>query len=675
MQLNHKKSSREARRKLAARIVAGLLAFLMLAGTAYYMIYMIAISAAEPLQNPKEDLNIRIGLMYGDGVTVGFETETPAGYTVGVQPLMDDIFEFFPFWSIPDTKISVTADANLTKKNSTYSITSGTKNAVVGGYHIEFITDYGLMDIAQAQILMTNLDAVLASVGLYSFPAYINGVIRIRVGSYVSRAQAESQYPFVAGVLSYFNSTIVEPSATAVSVLNPATDRIIFEYDSSEGTSLGLSAVDVNGEDCYIKTPAKNVYDGVFAYTRYREEGVDGVAVTNVLTLDEYVEGVVPYEVSNEWPLEALKAFAIATRSYAASTLDRHEKSYQFDLCNGTHCQVYKGAGRVNDNVINAALSTHGLIITYNGDIAKTFYSSSCGGVTVSINDVWGGASYPYLVAHETPWERYSEHNYGMWTVEISPKDLLKYLKEQKGYSTLRGSVKNIEVLEYAPGSTYVNRLRITDTYGTSIDIDHTDHIRTALSAYVKSANFVVGKGSVDYTVDTVNVVGETIIDARTEKQVRKPLNQSGGTPQSVPQSVVMDNGTISVLTAGSIVDMKFSDAVILTASALEKPQESQMHVCSNTGVYHLTEKTAASQQIIPRVVKEYSLTTETKTAKASSSQNFIFVGKGFGHGAGMSQYGAMDLAELGYDYEHIINAYYTDVDIVYYKNIEELNP
>ncbi len=670
MQLNHKKSSHEARRKLAARIMAGVLAFLMIAGTAYYMIYMIAISAAEPTQNLKEDLNIRIGLMYGDGVTVGFETEAPAGYTVGVQPLRDDVFEYMPFWNIPDTTVSVTADANLTKKDRTYSITSGTKNVAVGGYHIEFITDFGLLDIGQAQTVMTNLNAVLASIGLYSFPAYVNGVIRIRVGSYASRAQAESQYPFVAGVMSYFSSVVVEPSATAVSVVDPATDRIIFEYDSSDGTSLGLSAMDLNGENCYIKTPAKNVYDGVFAYTRYQEEGVDGVAVTNVLTLDEYVEGVVPYEVSNEWPLEALKAFAIATRSYAASTLDRHEKSYQFDLCNGTHCQVYKGAGRVNENVITAALSTHGLIITYNGDIAKTFYSSSCGGVTVSINDVWGGASYPYLVAHETPWERYSEHRYGLWTVEISPKELLTYLKEQKGYTTLRGSVKNIEVLEYAPGSSYVNRIRITDTYGNSIEVDHTDHIRTALSAYVKSANFVVGKGSVNYTVDTVSVVGETVIDARTEKQVRKPVNISGG----ATQSIVVENGILPVLTADSMVELKFSDAVILTASGAEMPKESQMYVQSNAGTYHLTQKNTASQQIIPRVVKEYSLTTETKTAKASSAQNFIFVGKGFGHGAGMSQYGAMDLAELGYDYEHIINAYYTDVDIVYYKNIEELN-
>ena len=65
-------------------------------------------------------------------------------------------------------------------------------------------------------------------------------------------------------------------------------------------------------------------------------------------------------------------------------------------------------------------------------------------------------------------------------------------------------------------------------------------------------------------------------------------------------------------------------------------------------------------------------MTTETKIATASNPNNFIFVGKGWGHGAGMSQYGAKDLADLGYDYEHIINAYYTNVDIVYYSTLAE---
>jgi len=670
--LNPKTSKREARRKLAARIVAGIMAALMVGGSAYYVIYMLVVSAsaAAPVGNLNEDLNIRVGLMYGDGVTVGFETETTNGYTVGVQPLRDDVFNFTPFWQLDSKLISVAADANLTKKDRTYSITKKTSGVAVGGYHIEFGTNFGLADAVYARQLMQTLDDLLVQRGLYSFPVYINGHICIRVGSFASQAAAAEIYPYVSAVMAYFTSYIVGPSATAVTVLDPQTDRILFEYECSDGTSLGLSAVDSPDGPAYIKTPANNIYDGVFAYNRHQEEGVDGVAVTNVLTLDEYVEGVLPFEVSNVWPAEALKAFAIAARSYAASTLDRHENAYSFDLCNGSHCQMYKGAGRVNDNVIAAVQSTHGLIITYKGKIASTYYSSSCGGITVSIGDVWGGSASPYLVAHETPWERYSEHNNGLWIVEVSPTELLKYLKETKEYSQLSGYVKRIEVLEYAPGSTYVKRLRITDSKGTSIELNNTDRVRSTLGAYLKSANFVVGQGSVNYTVDTVSVAGEVVIDVTKEKQVRPPVNMM----EAGVQAAVLSANTLPVLTANSVQTVGFSDAMILTANELLRNTSTEVFVQTESTQYHLSSKPAQSDGTvvgIPRVVKEYSVTTEQKTATAASAQNFIFVGKGWGHGAGMSQYGTKDLADLGYGYEHIINAYYTDVEIVYYKTIE----
>lgn len=654
--------------------MAGLLALLMVGGTAYSLIYMLMLTASAADAEPEvlDDLNIRVGLMYGDGVTVGFETETEYGYTVGVQPLSDGIFDFTPFWTLNCPVVSVAADANLKKKDETYSITQSAYSTAVGGYHVEFAVDFALTDMAYAETMMHSLDAVLQTAGLYSFPAYVDGVIRLRVGSFSSYEAAANRYSFVAGILN-FPSSVISPDEETVSVLDPSTNRILFEYDCSNGTTLGLQAISMPGEISYIKTPADNVYDGVFSYHRHREEGIDGVSVVNVLTLDEYVEGVLPFEISNTWPQETLKAFSIAARSYAAYTLGRHASAYDFDLCNGSHCQMYKGAGRVNDNVRTAVKSTHGRVITYNGKIASTYYSSSCGGVTVSIGDVWGGASSPYLVAHETPWERYSEHNRGFWTEEVSPKELLEYLRDQKGYEELSGYVKSIEVLEYAPGSTYVKRLRITDSKGTSIEIKNTDHVRMALGAYLNSANFVVGQGSVAYTVDTVEILGDTVIDATVEKTVRPPVTKSSAGTE-VP-SVSITAETLSVLTADAVVEQPLAALSILTADTLVSAAEQNLLIRSSDGVYVLNDRNVqqSTQIALPRTIKEYTVHKETKTALASVPQNFIFVGKGWGHGAGMSQYGAKDLADLGYDYEHIINAYYTDVEIVYYKAVEQL--
>ena len=59
------------------------------------------------------------------------------------------------------------------------------------------------------------------------------------------------------------------------------------------------------------------------------------------------------------------------------------------------------------------------------------------------------------------------------------------------------------------------------------------------------------------------------------------------------------------------------------------------------------------------------------KVAYADDDDNFIFVGKGWGHGVGMSQYGARDLAEMGYNYQEILHAYFTDVDIVDWEDFQ----
>lgn len=665
---------REAKKKLAARIMAGLLALLMVGGTAYYMVYMlvISLSAAEPV-DLTEDLNIRVGLMYGDGVTVDFETKTDAGYTVGVQPLTDDVYDFVPFWEIATGTVTVAADANLLKQGSDYVITNNTSGVVIGGYHIEFQTDFSLADMAYAETMMSSVDAVLSAMGMYCFPTYINGVIRLRVGSFASRAEAESVYSFIAGILGFI-ATVVEPSDTAVSVVDPSSDRILFEYESADGTSLGLRARSLDGQDAYIQTPKKNIYTGVFAYTRYQDpaDGVDGVAVTNVLTLDEYAASVVPYEVTNTWPLESLKAFSIVVRSYAAYNLDKHDKAYQFDLCNSSSCcQLYCGAGKINDNVLTAVRSTHGLVITYDGKVVNGLFASGHGNGMISTGDVWGYTSLPYLTAHETPWERYAERTNGLWTAEVSPTELLQYLRDKKGYKELSGAIASIEILEYAENSTYVKKLRITDTKGTSIEIKTTDKVRLSLGAYVKSANFVVGQGSVDYTVDTVSVVGETTIDGLSaQKEVLAPVTSDTASNTAS----VISTSTVPVLTASSYETISLTDVLVLTAGSLTGSSTDGVYVQTADGLYQLNEKTSGtSGQGITYTVQEYTLITEQKTAYASSSSNFIFVGKGYGHGTGMSQYGAKDLADLGYGYEYIINAYYTGVEIVHYKTVKGL--
>ena len=285
---------------------------------------------------------------------------------------------------------------------------------------------------------------------------------------------------------------------------------------------------------------------------------------------------------------------------------------------------------------------------------------------------MWGGDNYPYLIARDTPWENYTKHPNGLWIVEVSPTELLTYLRDTKGHTELGGYITSIDVLEYSPGSTYIKKLRITASNGASIELNNTDRVRGQLSAYVKSANFVVGRGSVEYTVDTVETLGETVIDNAVEKVVRPPVS-GGSTSGSIS---TMQSSAVQVLTADAATVIDAKSVPILTADGTVVAGED---VCIQTadGLVKLAasgnnSSVSGGQIQLPRTINEYAVTTERKVATASNPNNFIIVGKGWGHGGGMSQYGARDLGLLGYDYEHIINAYFTGVDIVYYTTLDK---
>ncbi len=642
----------------------------MVGGSLYTLIYMLVLqSYAADFDEPLDDALISVGLMYRDGVPVSYETTTLDGYTVGILPTDGDKC-LRPFWTLQEKVVCMAVDANLRKTDGGYALSADVSSVKVGGYHVEFMTDISTMESAVMLSLLSQVKPVFEANGLIAYPAYANGVLRIRVGSFVTEYQAQSMLETVTALYPLFNTAVVGPSETSVIVIDPETDRILFSYDCADGSSLGMQAIRTGTEAAYIKAQSSNVYDGVLAYNRFADQGHIGVSVTSVVTLDQYVEAVLPYEISNSWPIETQKAFAIAARSYAVHQLLLHRHSADhFDVCNDIHCQTYCGAGRVNQNVLDAVRATHGLVITYGNEIAVAYYTSSCGGCTVSVGDVWGGENSPYLVAHDTPWERYSEYYNGFWTVEISPYTLLTYLRG-RGYTELDGTITNIEILSLAPGSTYVKSLRITASNGASIVINNTDRVRLALSAYLKSANFVVGRGSVAYTVDTVEALHDVEIDAGV-KTVRAPLSaaQAAFLPSDPLVGATSDpSGALLALTGEASSDLPGQVLSLLTDSDTSSPAASNGLLDGFlTGIDRLAARLTAVPAIT-RTVKEYTVHTETKVAHASSDYNFIFVGKGWGHGTGLSQYGAKDIADLGYDYETIIDAYYTGVTISDYR-------
>jgi stage II sporulation protein D len=139
----------------------------------------------------------------------------------------------------------------------------------------------------------------------------------------------------------------------------------------------------------------------------------------NRLELEEYLQGVVPREVSPSWAAAALKAQAIAARTYTYTSLKRHQDA-GFDLCATDHCQVYGGATAEYPSTNKAVMETKGQVLTYKGKIIGAFYHSSSGGFTEDAANVWGESSQ-YLKP-VIDWDQNSP--YTCWTRTLSWPDL-----------------------------------------------------------------------------------------------------------------------------------------------------------------------------------------------------------------------------------------------------------
>lgn len=140
----------------------------------------------------------------------------------------------------------------------------------------------------------------------------------------------------------------------------------------------------------------------------------DMVEVLNVLDIESYLRGVVPSEMSASWPMEALKAQAVAARSYTLASLD---PGGRYDLCATVDCQVYRGVEAEHPRTDAAIAATAGVVVTYQGTTAKTYYHSDSGGVVASSQEVWGQPS-PYLVAMQ---DVASSTPHRAWTYRLDP--------------------------------------------------------------------------------------------------------------------------------------------------------------------------------------------------------------------------------------------------------------
>jgi stage II sporulation protein D len=257
----------------------------------------------------------------------------------------------------------------------------------------------------------------------------------------------------------------VRPKATRWRIL-PQGSRSVVEFRVKKGwtrwTSFpGAAEFTAGNKPVTLRLP----HHGAASY-RGALRSADNHTV-NVVSLDRYVQGVVPSEVPASWPANAVRAQAVAARSYAA--YERQHSTSYYDICDTSACQVYGGAG-AEEPASNAAVAkTRGQVVTYQGTPAFTQFSSSNGG--------WSSAgTEPYLVAQPDPYEASSGNPYATWTAKLTTARIekawpaigtLQHLSiTRDGHGDLGGRILTAK-LQGSAGSVLVPGDDLRDLLGT----------------------------------------------------------------------------------------------------------------------------------------------------------------------------------------------------------------
>lgn len=228
--------------------------------------------------------------------------------------------------------------------------------------------------------------------------------------------------------------------------------------------------------------------------------GAQGCTAVNHLDLEKYVAGLLNKEMLPTWPMEALKAQAVASRTYALFQM-RVNHGRTFDLMNTTQDQVYEGVSSETAKSNRAAEETHGTVLTWKHSPIKAFFHADCGGRTESPEAVWG-EKYGYLRPVICPYHK-SGASQKTWSMRASLAQLNTSLHQVAGL--LPKNFLRLARLDPGPQNKTGRRnaLRLSDQKGTMAIIP-ANAFRSAMGyTRVRSTAFALKTEA-----DTVEITG-----------------------------------------------------------------------------------------------------------------------------------------------------------------------
>ncbi len=388
---------------------------------------------------------------------------------------------------------------------------------------------------------------------------------------------------------------------------------------------------------------------------------VDGANIRPVLHIhvEDYLLGVVPYEMSNEFPLEALKAQAVTARTYA---LRKQDPSKGYDLVDTTNDQVYKGNLPDYERAAQAVRETRGLCGFYRNKLAQCFYGASNGGQTELVEHVWsGGDDYGYYAMTEDPYDLQNPASIiKTFTVKKKPgkQEVVSYGLRNL---LLRGLQQELEKLGYDPAPE-------------SLRVDEITDLSLSTPAFAAPSRLM--------TEMTITF----LYSGRTRTEGAVPAQEGGAAVPSSLQQVMVEDEEVSLFGAAAPTP---TPAPSPAADQTVDPAASPTPVPTPEPVYGPFEKVekpiTLTLPLFPEGKRDLALElnpgyNNEMLTLLDKGDSYVIQARRYGHGVGMSQRGAEWMAAAHQKtFADILHFYYPGMDIKQFEDatgeLAVLNP
>jgi stage II sporulation protein D len=242
---------------------------------------------------------------------------------------------------------------------------------------------------------------------------------------------------------------VVPLKSGQLSLVNQSTHKLLGKF-SAPITATGPGPLSLAG---------LGAYRGAL---EFRPNGPNGVYTVDVVGLDDYVRGVISAEMPSTWSAEALKAQAVAARTYAITT---DVAGTFYNLYPDTRSQMYRGVSAETPATDAAVAATSGQVVTYDGAPATTFFFASSGGHTENVEDAWPGASAaPWLRGVDDPYDGAGGDPYHHWTRRLAVTGAAKRLGK-----LVKGKLVGIRVTQRGVSPRIVSAVVIGSAGSTTV--------------------------------------------------------------------------------------------------------------------------------------------------------------------------------------------------------------